>query len=581
MKSGPKGRAPAEYLYVRATAQDLGLGRVTWAGISKLIGEVPAPHVLDVVGRLTSHLYVSTTEELESQRAMLRVLGLDGLVPRFDRTIAKLHTEGIAGAVAIDMHRCYLLLRATAELDLKEENHPKVDARRIGYALIGVGDLVRDHLKGPAAGADDPGLIAWTYYMFTTAFVTRNDWPLAAIARAWHFYFAGDTSATAALATALRAALPVAPATWWSVMFYLRSLLSIPSASALEGRPAGTSIDEMFGTSAEVVRDEVSAVLSTVAQTYAEYQATMRGFGPVAEEERTAYRLGDLHRRPLVRIGEKFYAPWYPALSRAIVDLPFFIALGSLPDKAAKEGLFQSLGTAFEAYCGDLVPRTYVRPPSRTKPWYFRLEAVSVKHDTKKIADLVIVHRDIVWVVECKGRRFTEAVSSGIGGDDFDRILDDVILRGSAQLASTIEQLRGGSLWPPGTPLKKWRFIPIVVLLQGFPWFPPWPSVVAERLKAKALLQDPDTEALQVLDIDEWEALMTVWHASTEPLALFDLKHEAAPQLSWHNWIAGQGMLQADSHHPLLRQIFKSAGLAAAEWAGGVGGAVSDKQGAS
>lgn len=125
----------------------------------------------------------------------------------------------------------------------------------------------------------------------------------------------------------------------------------------------------------------------------------------------------------------------------------------------------------------------------------------------QKIADAAIDYGDTWIVVEVTTSQLQRDAATAVPGDaqvnDIDKLLDEV-----HQIDATIQALRRDESRLTGVagPVRR-RYLPLLLLTEGFPVNPVTMTVIRERADRDGLLQGQDVMPLEVLDVEELELI--------------------------------------------------------------------------
>ncbi|MER7179112.1 hypothetical protein ABT404_06460 [Streptomyces hyaluromycini] len=141
----------------------------------------------------------------------------------------------------------------------------------------------------------------------------------------------------------------------------------------------------------------------------------------------------------------------------------------------------------------------------------------------QRIADAAIDYPGTWLVIEVTTTRLRRAAVHGVSADvqveDFDKLIEEL-----DQIDATIAALRRDETALTGVPAPaRRRYQPLLVLPEGFPVNPITLTVIRERARARGLLTAPDTDPIEIVDIDELEMVEAIQEESSG--SLLDILH--------------------------------------------------------
>ena len=125
----------------------------------------------------------------------------------------------------------------------------------------------------------------------------------------------------------------------------------------------------------------------------------------------------------------------------------------------------------------------------------------------QRIADAAIDYPGTWIVIEVTTSQLRREAATAVPGEsqieDIDKLLEEL-----DQIDATITALRRDEAALTGTAATAVRrYLPLLVLPEGFPVNPVTLTVIRERARARGLLQAPDTDPVEIVDIEELEMI--------------------------------------------------------------------------
>lgn len=147
----------------------------------------------------------------------------------------------------------------------------------------------------------------------------------------------------------------------------------------------------------------------------------------------------------------------------------------------------------------------------------------------QKIADAAIDYGDTWIVVEVTTSQLQRDAATAVPGnaqvDDIDKLLEEI-----HQIDATIQALRRDEsrLTCVANPIRR-RYLPLLLLTEGFPVNPVSMTVIRERAHRKGLLQGQDVMPLEVLDVEELELIEALQEQQGVSLLTLIQRKQASP----------------------------------------------------
>jgi hypothetical protein len=125
----------------------------------------------------------------------------------------------------------------------------------------------------------------------------------------------------------------------------------------------------------------------------------------------------------------------------------------------------------------------------------------------QRIADAAVDYADTWVVIEVTTSQLRRDAATAVPGDsqvqDIDKLIGEI-----DQIDATIKALRADESRLTGTASTVTRrFMPLLVLPEGFPVNPVTLTVIRERARIRGLLQGQDTDPVEVVDVEELEMI--------------------------------------------------------------------------
>lgn len=173
----------------------------------------------------------------------------------------------------------------------------------------------------------------------------------------------------------------------------------------------------------------------------------------------------------------------------------------------ARTALRQLHADAVEAYVGEIL-RSIAATATPGVRMYTEREMRAAWGDRAKVCDYAMDFGTTWLCVEVVSGRLTSASLSSGTPEDFERDVEKLVGKKSRQLDSTVKQLRVWEAALTGTPPPAHRrYVPAVAAGHGFPVNFVTRAEIVRRIAAEGLFTGADTAPVEVLDLQELEAL--------------------------------------------------------------------------
>lgn len=253
----------------------------------------------------------------------------------------------------------------------------------------------------------------------------------------------------------------------------------------------------------ERVERVLRLIAATVPQILEQVDADEAHFGD-------EWSFDALRQFPLVRLGDGSMVVLSPflLLERTLGWLPFY-DMTQPPQSASRatKKLAEQAKTAFRLICEQEVVESLTAnaAEARKRATVFDEVALRAAYPDGQVADAVIAYDDAWVVVEVSTRQLQRG--SVVGG--MDEALEDDLKKGIdekvAQLESTIRHLRTDESRLTGVPprRRRRRFVPVLVIVEGFPLNPLTYDMVQTRIAANGQLTGQGVSPLVILETEE------------------------------------------------------------------------------
>ena len=270
-------------------------------------------------------------------------------------------------------------------------------------------------------------------------------------------------------------------------------------AVAQPGMPFQESLFATLGLEPATTERALEMVAGTPDELAQEISQQDEQFG-------AAWSFDALRHRPIVRLaGDRFLA-----VAPSLVFDRFF---GWLPIYDLVTGLQQS-GKTKTAAKADSFFRTVCEAEAleslgftvgpRGGRFYTEPDLQAAYGRAQASADAAIDYEDAWVVVEISTRKLTRPAVIGGSPDALERDFHLGIIEKARQIQSTIDLLVANESALTGSPARpRRRYVPVLVVTEGFPVNPMTTMFIAARLKEASLLQDTRVGQLHILDQEE------------------------------------------------------------------------------
>lgn len=259
--------------------------------------------------------------------------------------------------------------------------------------------------------------------------------------------------------------------------------------------------------------EQVEAVLALISIDLPGMREAVRRERP---EQRTEWSFDPFQRWPVLRLPEDRLLILDPRhlLNRAFGWLPILDIKFPPPEHTKPVGHRKLAGQAestlrhlSEVYVSEVLHRI-TGDEGTTRRVYDDAELkAAYTAQGQRIADAAIDYPGTWIVVEVTTTQLRREAATGVPGEsqiqDIDKLIEEL-----DQINATITALRRDESALTGSPATvDRRYLPLLVLPEGFPVNPVTLTVIRERARARGLLQAPDTDPVEIVDIEELEMI--------------------------------------------------------------------------
>ncbi|MEU9324081.1 hypothetical protein AB0D91_09705 [Streptomyces canus] len=259
--------------------------------------------------------------------------------------------------------------------------------------------------------------------------------------------------------------------------------------------------------------EQVEAVLALISTDLPGMREAIRSERP---EQRTEWSFDPFQRWPVLRLPEDRLLILDPRhlLNRTFGWLPI-LDIKFPPPQCTKPAGHRKLASQAEStlrhlsevYVSEVLHRI-TGDEGTTRRVYDDAELkAAYTAQGQRIADAAIDYPGTWIVIEVTTSQLRREAATAVPDEsqieDIDKLLEEL-----DQIDATITALRRGEAALTGTPATAGRrYLPLLVLPEGFPVNPVTLTVIRERARARGLLQAPDTDPVEIVDIEELEMI--------------------------------------------------------------------------
>ncbi|MGW9495660.1 hypothetical protein ACWG5P_14905 [Streptomyces prasinus] len=266
-------------------------------------------------------------------------------------------------------------------------------------------------------------------------------------------------------------------------------------------------------TSLDIPAEQVEAVLALISTDLTGIRQAVRSERP---EQRTEWSFDPFQRWPVLRLPEGRLLILDPRhlLNRAFGWLPILDIKFPPPEHTKPAGHRKRAGQAestlrhlSEVYVSEVLHRI-TGDEGTTRRVYDDAELkAAYTAQGQRIADAAIDYPGTWIVIEVTTSQLRREAATAVPGEsqieDIDKLIEEL-----DQIDATIAALRRDEAALTGAPARAARrFLPLLVLPEGFPVNPVTLTVIRERARIRGLLQAPDTDPVEIVDIEELEMI--------------------------------------------------------------------------
>ncbi|MFE6129523.1 hypothetical protein ACFQ6Q_14835 [Streptomyces sp. NPDC056437] len=264
----------------------------------------------------------------------------------------------------------------------------------------------------------------------------------------------------------------------------------------------------------------VEAVLALITNDLPGMREAVRGERP---EQRTEWSFDPFQQWPVIRLPEDrlLILDARHLINRAFGWLPIWDIEFPPTERTKPTGhrkmaarAKQTLRHCSEVYISEVL-HAITRDEGTTRRVYddADLKAAYTAHG-QRIADAAIDYPGTWIVIEITTTQLRREAATAVPGEsqieDIDKLVEEL-----AQIDATITALRRDEAALTGAPVVgDRRFLPLLVLPEGFPVNPITLTVIRERARRKGLFSKPDADQVEIIDIEELEMIEALQEAS-------------------------------------------------------------------
>jgi hypothetical protein len=266
--------------------------------------------------------------------------------------------------------------------------------------------------------------------------------------------------------------------------------------------------------------ESVEAVLSLISTDLPGLREAVHTERP---ERRTEWSFDPFQQRPVIRLPADQLLILDPRhlINRAFGWLPIWDIKFPPPGHAKPAGhrktatwAQQTLRHVSEVYVSEIL-HTITRDEGTTRRVYDDADLnAAYTAQGQSIADAAIDYPGTWIVIEVTTTQLRREAATAVPGEsqiqDIDKLIEEL-----EQIDATIASLRRDEAVLTGTPAAGGRrFLPLLVLPEGFPVNPVTLTVIRERARARGLFTRPDTSPVEIMDVEELEMIEALQEVS-------------------------------------------------------------------
>ncbi|MCX4993722.1 hypothetical protein [Streptomyces sp. NBC_00568] len=266
--------------------------------------------------------------------------------------------------------------------------------------------------------------------------------------------------------------------------------------------------------------ERVEAVLALITNDLPGMREAVRRGLP---DKRTQWSFDPFQQWPVIRLPEARLLILDPRnlISRAFGWLPIWDIEFPPPGRTKPTGHRKTAARAKQTlrHCSEIyvseVLHAITRDEGTTRRVYDDAELkAAYTAQSQRIADAAIDYPGTWIVIEVTTTQLRSEARTAVPGEsqiqDIDKLVDEL-----DQIDATITALRGDEAALTGAPAASdRRFLPLLVLPEGFPVNPITLTVIRERARNRGLFTRQDTDPVEIVDIEELEMIEALQEAS-------------------------------------------------------------------
>ncbi|MCX4920095.1 hypothetical protein [Streptomyces sp. NBC_00687] len=266
--------------------------------------------------------------------------------------------------------------------------------------------------------------------------------------------------------------------------------------------------------------ERVEAVLTLITNDLPGMREAVRRERP---GQRTQWSFDPFQQWPVIRLPENRLLILDPRhlISRAFGWLPIWDIEFPPPGRTKPAGHRKTVARAKQTlrHCSEIyvseVLHAITRDEGTTRRVYDDTELkTAYTAQGQRRADAAIDYPGTWIVIEVTTTQLRRDAATAVPGEsqiqDIDKLVDEL-----DQIDATINALRGDETALTGAPAADdRRFLPLLVLPEGFPVNPITLTVIRERARNRGLFTRPDTDPVEIVDVEELEMIEALQEAS-------------------------------------------------------------------